>query len=125
MSNRTEADISAQAELQLSHLAQIEALTKPGLSDRNRLDLFAEVAGFNVHELWVAHHILYDCSPARAAWGQGDAQRSLFASLPGCRCPVEKNLSGVPHDIPDDWCPTAAELEPFSRIQIERRFPTS
>ena len=125
MSNRTEAQISAQADLRMSHLAQIEALTRPGLSDCDRLEEFARAAGFTEDELWVARHMAKDCSPARAVWGQGGAQRSLFASLPGCRCPVEEQLSGVPRFIESLWRPTATELEPFSRIQIARRFPTS
>lgn len=123
MSNRTEDQISAQAELRLSHLAQIEALTKPGLSDRKRVEMFSEAAGLSNLERSISFDLLvYRDSPARTVWSWGEPQRSLFANLPGCRCPVIERLDGIPLRIPNNWRPTAAQLETFSRIQIKRRF---
>lgn len=123
MSNRTEADISAQAELRLSHLAQIEALTKPGLTKHERVRQFAKAAEFEDSSVGYALSHLVDNTAAKAVWRNGGPPKSLFANLPGCGCPVIAGVKGFPRWIEDDWQPTAADLEAFSRIQIERRFP--
>ncbi|HVR57578.1 MAG TPA: hypothetical protein VMT72_12210 [Pseudolabrys sp.] len=124
MSNRTEDQISARAELRLSHLAQIEALTKPGLAPLDRIQRFADAAEFSDKDRMEAQWSLRMHSYAVAVWLQAEPQKSLFANLPGCKCPVMEKLDGVPSDMFCDWKPTVDVLEPFSRIQIERRFPT-
>lgn len=131
MSNRTLDQLSAMAELRASHLAQIEVLTAPGLSDWERVKRFICAAQFCGHglqrRLGQDHaECLLRCglSPAAAIWYvSGYTPKSLFAHLPGCYCPVMEGLSGVPRIIPDDWRPDRDQLEVFSRIQIERRFP--
>jgi hypothetical protein len=46
MSNRTDKQISKMASLRAAHLAQIEALTAPGMNKRERIERFAKAAGF-------------------------------------------------------------------------------
>ena len=123
MSNRTIEQADLAAELRISHLAQIEALTKPGLSDKERLELFADAAGFDkAHKISLMISVFPNYSVSRNAWGYGIFEKSLFAYLPGCMCPVQECLPGVPQDmVPNDWEPTVAMLERFSEIQIERR----
>lgn len=124
MSNRTPDHITAEAEMRLSHMAQIEALTRPGLDDDERVEMFGAAAGFNKQDwekAWSHLNKLRD-QPAFSVWVIGGAEKSLFAYLPGCGCPVQERLPGVPQIIPSDWRPTVADLEPFSRIQLERRF---
>lgn len=123
MSNRIEDQISAQAELRLSHLAQIEALTVPGLTSQERVERFAAAASFSIQELWWSLDGLERRGAAKNVWFRGRAAKSLFANLPGCDCPVLEELPGVPRSIPNHWNPSAHDLETFSRIQIERRFP--
>lgn len=122
MSNRTQDQITAEAEMRLSHMAQIEALTMKGLSEKERVRRFGNAAGFD--EAAIAHALrwLSFNSAARAVWLNGNCEKSLFGSLPGCRCPTYEGLRGVPRgEVPYNWRPDAAQLKVFSRIQLERR----
>lgn len=126
MSNRTEADVSAQAELRASHLAQIEVLTKPGLTEPERIKRFFEAAGYDdeFNQKTSVGLLEFGYSAAHAVWIWGHIERSLFANLPGCSCPVLEGLQGFPSCIEGNWRPTVTDLEAFSRIQIEQRFPS-
>jgi hypothetical protein len=132
MSNRTEADITYAAELKAAHIAQIEALTAPGLSDSERLTRFSQAARFDAkwtEEVAVAFHSqrTHSFDVAYVCWTVGQAPYSLFADLPGCSCPVievdmgHAKFDGIPARIPFDWQPTAEMLEAFARVQQERR----
>jgi hypothetical protein len=123
MSKRHEADVSARAALRASHLAQIDALTRPGLSPIDRVVRFGDAADLPLDKVIRSLADLVKFSPARAVWQYGDLPMSLFANLPGCRCPVIECCPGVTHDVTIDWTPTAEELEVFSAIQLDRRFP--
>lgn len=125
MSNRIQEQINAAPTMRLSHLAQIDALTKEGPDDVERVKLFIDAAGFEGDwRLWALSGVIKrGWSPAFSVWRNGFAPLSLFAHLPGCACPVQQRLPGVPHYIPSWWRPTSSQLEPFSRIQLERRFP--
>lgn len=103
------------------HEAQIDALTLPGLSYEERVRRFAEAAGFDEFQTQTALIKDYRVSPAKSVWWVGEPQKSIFANLPGCRCPVQEGLPGVPHFTPWDWQPTRSDLEVFARIQQERR----
>lgn len=123
MSNRTQDQITAEAEMRLSHIAQIEALTTKGLSEQERVRRFGNAAGFDEAAIRHALQWLPFNSAARAVWLWGSCENSLFGNLPGCRCPTYEGLPGVPRgDVPHNWRPDAAQLEVFSRIQLERRF---
>jgi hypothetical protein len=121
MSNRTQTSTDFAAELRVAHLAQIDALTRPGLTDDERKELFGKAADFNRLNWCYVNAVSSRRSAAYAVWTIGSAPKSLFGNLPGCRCPVSEKLPGVPHNIELDWYPTVAELERFSEIQIERR----
>lgn len=121
MSNRTQTSTDFAAELRVAHLAQIDALTRPGLPDDERVKLFGKAADFKEGDWLHARCFNGRRSAAYAVWVIGGAPKSLFGNLPGCNCPVIEQLPGVPHDMEPDWCPTAVELERFSEIQIERR----
>jgi len=133
MSNRNEADITFAAELKAAHLAQIEALTAPGLTDGERAERFMAAARFDATEYGLVHDIRlskrYAVLGGRAAyavWCIGSARYSLFGDMPGCGCPVYevadgREISGVPARIPYNWDPTADDLLPFARVQQERR----
>jgi hypothetical protein len=133
MSNRTEDQSTFAAELKAAHLAQIEALTMPGLTKLERIERFATAARFyetQRQEAIESARATCDCckdnSAAGICWREGAAPYSLFADLPGCRCPVMEvmggaKLEGIPDRIPYDWSPTAEQLLPFARIQQERR----
>jgi hypothetical protein len=126
MSNRTIEQANAMAELRTSHLAQIEALTGPG-TESERLERFFGACNADTIQracartVWMATRgNVY--SAAKTAWLFGDNQRSLFAYLPNCGCPVQMREAGVPHSIPRDWQPSVQQLERFSAIQIAARF---
>lgn len=131
MSNRTAEQASPLAELRVAHEAQIEALTAPGLTDEERVRRFGEVVGFNDYQMRETLHTLSRASAARAVWQWRPHERSLFASLPDCECPVlEKvagraNYPGIPTDVKNDpsWSPDRATLEAFARVQQAARFP--
>lgn len=124
MSNRTPDQITAEAEMRLSHMAQIEALTMKGLSERERVERFGKAASLGKDMIdWCVGRLAV-ASAAWAVWNySGERECSLFAHLPGCYCPVLEKISGVPREIPWNWNPDAAQLKVFSRIQLERRFP--
>lgn len=104
------------------HEAQIDALTMPGLADEERVRRFAKAAGFINRQLaWVLAELQSGANAAFSVWNNGAPQKSIFADLPGCQCPVTEKLPGVPHYIPRDWNPTRSDLEVFARIQQERR----
>lgn len=138
MSNRTQAEVTYAAELKAAHLAQIEALTAPGLTDDERTKRFMTAARFNDAQrisvlderalrknCGCAHCRNYPV--ASTVWAIADAPYSLFANLPGCECPVievrwgRANFEGIPARIEFDWSPTAEELQAFARVQQERR----
>lgn len=119
MSHRTPELITERAEYLVSHEAQIDALTRPGLSNMERYNLFAAAVGM---PLIRTNSVFKEFSPAKMVWFNGCYPKSLFANLPNCACPVIGRLDGVPHSLPRKWHPTADELRVFSRIQIERRF---
>jgi hypothetical protein len=130
MSNRTEAEVTFAAELKAGHLAQIEALTAPGLTREERIWRFMNAARFHGVERTIMSIGLETHPNATAAyfcWSIGTPLYSLFAHLPGCACPVievrtgHAQFDGIPRAIPKDWSPTAAELLPFARVQQERR----
>jgi hypothetical protein len=132
MSNRTLKQSSALAELRIAHEAQIEALTAPGLTDEERVRRFGEAAGFREYDMTDALTWLgLDKSPPSSVWSYGQYERSLFADLPGCACPVIENRAGrasypgIPSHIPRDWQPDRATLECFARVQQEARFPNA
>jgi hypothetical protein len=62
-----------------------------------------------------------------AVWQTGYARKSLFANLPGCRCPIIQveeggnRIAGIPADWNHERPFTRDELEAFSRVQLERR----
>jgi hypothetical protein len=133
MSNRTEAEVTFAAELKAAHLAQIDALTAPGLTRRERVRRFLEAARFPPDQ---RHAVLANCcecagcrdiTAAYIVWREGLAPYSLFGNLPGCCCPVievhdgRADFEGIPANVHYDWSPTAEDLLPFARIQQERR----
>lgn len=121
--NRVAAPVMSakQAEYELSWEEQIDALTAPGLSDEERVMRFCEAAELDA-EFWPLLIVGYGDAPAPACWQLGMYPKSLFADLPGCKCPVLEGLDGVPHYIPDDWDPTPAQLRIFAHHQREARF---
>jgi hypothetical protein len=129
MSDRKHDQTSYAATLKAAHIAQIDALTREGLSESQRVELFAEAAGFCEDELVSAHlHHFDGYTPAAAVWTFGDPALSLFASLPGCSCPVIEQVKHgkmqsklIPCYIDRDWSPTVAVLEDFARVQQEAR----
>lgn len=129
MSNRTETDVSFAAELKAAHLAQIAALTDPGLTREERLERFMEAARFPPEECEHCRRNarqIRSWSVARIVWAYGSAPWSLFGDMPGCQCPVIEvargaKIAGIPAHIPTDWTPTVSDLLPFARIQQERR----
>lgn len=123
MSHRTPEQITERAEYLVSHEAQIDALTRPGLSEKERLTRWATAVGTSAEDCVAWNYLVTQgYSAACSTWYSGLYKRSLFANLPGCRCPVMEKLPGVPKRIPNGWSPNADELRVFSRIQIERRF---
>ena len=122
-----DAKLTEALDLRAAHAKQIEALTMPGLSDKERIERFAEAAGFDNDARKHAAQRVKHRSNASAVWWFGSPSESLFADLPGCQCPVlerahnHANWSDIPLNIPADWQPTAAELWPFSRVQIYAR----
>jgi hypothetical protein len=124
----TETETKTKTELQVAHEAQIEALTARGLTDEERVRRSCEAARFHPLDMRDAMESLRGgASPAKAVWYNGGAAFSLFGNLPGCECPVievangNAAFPGIPDNIPFHWRPTAAELEPFSRVQREQR----
>lgn len=125
MSNRTTDQISEAAAWRACYLRQIEILTDPKLSDREKVERFAEAAGYEreraVEELRSEPLIL-------AVWRTGDVEHSLFADLPGCGCPViECSLNGrfAEYGIPfcfDDIHLTRECLTAFMNVQMDERF---
>jgi len=125
-------NLEAAKELQLHHFLQIEALLKPGLSQMQRVADFAQAAEFTAFQLLNALERLnisrVASTAAAAVWNCGVPQKSLFADLPGCSCPVIETYSGrqswpgIPEIILDNWNPTEATLLDFSRVQIKERF---
>lgn len=133
MSNRTIDQANELAEYKLSHEAQIDALTRPGLTDEERVRLFAEAAGFSERATRTAQRYCgsyYDernipapsktYTPGMSVWEFGGYPKSLFADLPLCKCPVLEGLLGATMDIVAD--PTEEGLGVFSRHQLEARF---
>jgi hypothetical protein len=99
MSNRTIDQVNEAAEYRVSHLAQIEALTMPGLNDYERVKRFGEAVGeagiyIYVYDSYCRLSCGLRPSPARAVWELGKLPKSLFADLPGCECPVFERLCG-------------------------------
>jgi hypothetical protein len=131
MSNRSETDITFAAELKAAHLAQIEALTAPGLNRFVRAERFMQAARFGVRSIIYVREMLMKCratevSVAWAVWTKGSAPYSLFGNMPGCNCPVlevaeGRDIAGIPRHIPHNWEPTVEDLLPFARVQQERR----
>jgi len=121
MSRRTEAQISERATMRVSHLAQIEALTKPGLTARQRIKAMCAALGEEINPEAILRS---NISVAYAFWcWTGTCPNSLFAYMEDCRCPVQQFLPAVPRHIPYGWKPTAKALEVFSRHQLDYRFP--
>jgi hypothetical protein len=128
MSDRKQADL--RAEYRAGYLLQIEALLAPGLTDVDRVRRFADAAGFSSWELEEAINQIKHRSVTCAVWYMGGAHKSLFASLlpDGC-CPIIEvrrhgtAIAGMPTDWNYDRPFTRDELEAFSRVQLERRFP--
>lgn len=112
-----------QAEYELSWAAQIEALTAPGLTDEERVRRFVEAAELKI-PVFIYIRILHDGSRSAAVsvWSSPNDPKSLFANLPGCKCPVIEQLEGVPHTLPSDWHPTADQLRVFAHHQRQARF---
>lgn len=130
MSNRAITQASALAALKLSHEAQIEALTAPGLSDHDRLMRFANAIGQPKDYADDALRRIsnYGCSVGYAVWFDGTSPLSLFAHLPKCKCPVLENTfkikyPGIPQAVRHDWKPYRATLERFAKVQQQARFP--
>ena len=121
-------DNPAKNELALAHEQQIAALTDPWLTDKKRVRRFGEAAGFNEKETKKAIKNLAYSSAAKAVWFEARPEKSLFANLPSCECPVRENeySPGKHPDIPkvrgiSDWRPTRADLKAFARVQQEAR----
>lgn len=112
MSNRTLNQVDHAAEYRVSHLEQIEALTATELDDRTRILRFTRAAGITDFTASYVIERREKTSVACALWYFGYPRKSLFASLPGCRCPVLEGLDGVPSSIPLDWSPTAPAVRP-------------
>ena len=133
MSDRKPDQISSAAKLKAAHLAQIDALTREGLSDDERIDLFADAAKFLLSQRVSAHvQVFNGCTPATAVWTFGNPPLSLFANLPGCKCPVieqatrgKKQSKLIPCYVEADWSPTVEVLEEFARIQQKARLGKS
>ncbi len=110
-----------------AHKLQIEALLKPGLSKEERVEEFSKAAEFTDEQLRMSGIGSGRYSPAGTVWFTGTAEKSIFADLPNCSCPVietQKRVGDwkdIPTYIPDDWSPTAEVLWAFSRIQIKAR----
>jgi hypothetical protein len=123
MSDRKLADTDYAAKLKASHLAQIDALTRGGLSDNSRVRAFARASDFPVQAMHnVEYMLLKGYSAATALWTYGQYPLSLFANLPGCQCPVIEGLLKVPEILAEDgWRPSVAVLQEFARIQQEAR----
>jgi hypothetical protein len=129
MSNRKLADTDYAAKLKASHLAQIDALTREGLSENVRFRLFATAAEFTPAMTHAAEFmVLRKSTASSAAWTIGDAALSLFAYLPTCGCPVQEQCrygrfkgTLIPIDVPRTWNPSVAILQEFARIQQEAR----
>jgi hypothetical protein len=129
MSDRKHSETSYAATLKAAHIAQIDALTREGLSESERIDLSADAAGFDEDERLSAHLQHFNgCSAAAAVWTFGRPQLSLFANMPGCKCPVFEQIKHgkmqsklIPCYLDRDWSPTVAVLEEFARIQQEAR----
>ncbi len=122
-----DAKLTLALDLKAAHTSQIEALTAPGIHGVRRVEQFAKAADFNDAQTSMSlSTTVMGTPPATAVWQRGDAQKSLFANLPNCDCPVVERAGGanwpdIPSYIPDNWHPTAAELWPFSRVQIYAR----
>jgi hypothetical protein len=116
------------AKLKAAHLAQIDALTREGLSERERAGLFFKAAMFDLETItWCGHRMQAGFTTASAVWMIGEAPYSLFAKLPACGCPVQERTRGrfkgtlIPLDIERRWSPSVAVLEEFARIQQAAR----
>lgn len=122
-----DAKLTLALDLKAAHTLQIEALTAPGLTDQERVERFAEAAGFSDVERGSALARNDWLGPAKAVWYAAFATKNLFANLPSCLCPVNEkyteraNWPDIPPYIPDNWQPAAAALWPFSRVQIYAR----
>lgn len=116
-------------DLVQKHEAQIAALTEPGLDDAERIRRFGEAAGFDEGAFKGVRSYAFEDgeSVAYAVWNIGYCPASLFADLPGCKCPVievavgRKSFFGIPSDIPYDWQPTVEVLRRFAEVQQEAR----
>lgn len=122
MSNRTIEQASEQAEYEVSWEAQIDALTAPGLTDEERVRRFADAAGFTPNQTGTAlGDVKFDSVlVGEAVWFHGTPQKSLFANLPGCECPVAEKLPGATHRAVCN--PTRENMEVFRDHQREARF---
>ena len=129
MSDRKQDETSYAAKLKAAHLAQIDALTREGLSDDDRILLFTDAAEFGPDDRTSAFFChLHGNSVAASVWTFGEPPLSLFASMPGCKCPVfEQAQSGkmqsklIPCYIERGWSPTVEVLKEFARVQQEAR----
>ena len=129
MSDRKRDQTSSAAKLKAAHLAQIDALTREGLSDEARVGLFADAAEFGDDNYLSAQVQLFNgCTPAATVWTFGNLPLSLFANMPGCKCPVieqatrgKKQSRLIPCYVETDWSPTVEVLEEFARVQQEAR----
>ena len=127
MSDRKPDQTSYAAKLKAAHLAQIDALTREGLSDDDRILLFTDAAEFGPDDRTSAFFCCWHGnSVAASVWTFGEPPLSLFASMPGCKCPVieqatrgKKQSRLIPCYVETDWSPTVEVLEEFARIQQE------
>ncbi len=119
--------------LAAGYQAQIVALTHPSLSRTERIKLFCAAAQFP--ERVTKSVLLTDAqfqssgvSVARTLWAY-PMPSSLFGVVPGTanKCPT---LMACAHDpraskvipiVPEDWHPTAGELQEFVNIHLQAR----